>query len=486
MRRFYSVTFIICFFCVLSISGEIQRAPINKLFEDYISQDSGSTLHKMYSAQEFPTGYIPAPIDPTIKTFLPESKRMFVPLFLPYSYDLRALNRVTSVKNQNPYGTCWAFASFASLESALLIAETNDFSENNLVNLHGFDWGFNSGGNSYMAIAYMTRLDGPINEADDPYPNPGGSSLLPPVKHLREALFIPDKPSATNLDVIKQAIMDYGACFSCIRYEDGSYHSGYYSFYNSSSLSPNHAITLVGWDDTFPSNNFRTAAPANGAFLVKNSWGTGWGSGGYFWVSYYDYWIGKENCIFNDARLTNDFFLVYQHDRLGLCSSYGYGSTSAWGACIFDAGNTSIVLKAIGYYTLVADTICTIKIYTNTVSGSPVSGYLAKTFTNIHQFGGFHTAELALPSSITSRFAVVIKFQTPSYNYPIPAEEVIAGYSSAATFAPGQSFMSLNGSSWQDTYSYSFDVCIKAYAVPFVPSPPVPPHYWRRPFFTGK
>ena len=69
----------------------------------------------------------------------------------PASYDLRNVggtNYVTSVKNQNPYGTCWAFATYGSLESSILMAggATNDFSERNLVYRHGFDWGVNDGG----------------------------------------------------------------------------------------------------------------------------------------------------------------------------------------------------------------------------------------------------------------------------------------------------------------------------------------------------
>ncbi len=280
--------------------------------------------------------------------------------------------------------------------------------------------------------------------------------------------------------------MSYGACYSLIRYDTSCYHNGYRSFYNPSSLDPNHAITLVGWDDNFPSNHFASTAHGNGAFLVKNSWGTSWGSNGYFWVSYYDYWIGKENCIFNDARPTNDSSIVYQYDDLGLCSSYGYSSTSGWGACIFDAGNTTVVLKAIAYYTLVPDTTCIIKIYTNTSTNLPTSGLLAKSFTNAHQFGGFHTIEIDSSVTITGKFAVVVDFRTPSYIYPIPVEKAISGYSSRATFALGRSFMSSNGNNWTDAYFYSADICIKAYAVIFSPTPPPLPHNWRKSFFTGR
>ena len=62
------------------------------------------------------------------------------PGVIPATYDLRTLGRVTSVKDQNPYGTCWSFASLGSLESCLLPGETWDFSEDNMVLTSGFDY----------------------------------------------------------------------------------------------------------------------------------------------------------------------------------------------------------------------------------------------------------------------------------------------------------------------------------------------------------
>ena len=89
---------------------------------------------------------------------------------------------MTPVKNQGNYGTCWAFASCGSLESALMPGEALDLSEDNMVLKSGFSVGsdlYNAGGNLWMAAAYLTRWGGPVSESDDAYGDaytPAGSA----------------------------------------------------------------------------------------------------------------------------------------------------------------------------------------------------------------------------------------------------------------------------------------------------------------------
>ena len=93
---------------------------------------------------------------------------------LPSSYDLREHDKLTPVRDQDPYGTCWTFATMGALESFLMPGESTDFSEDNLVNYSGFTSSDNyqSGGNYWMSLAYLLRGAGPKTEAADPYPSP--------------------------------------------------------------------------------------------------------------------------------------------------------------------------------------------------------------------------------------------------------------------------------------------------------------------------
>ena len=80
---------------------------------------------------------------------------------------------------------------------------------------------------------------------------------------------------AATLD-IKNAIYTYGAVAAAVYVGTPFqyYTSGVFNDCRRRPKSPNHAIQLVGWDD------------AKGAWLMKNSWGTGWGENGFMWIAY--------------------------------------------------------------------------------------------------------------------------------------------------------------------------------------------------------
>ena len=111
------------------------EAPLNPAFLRYQAQFPLGTPQWVASGLGF--GLRPDPVDLSYARGLAKSRA--VDRAYPSSFDLRAINKVTSVKTQDPYGACWAFASLGSLESCLMPGQNLDFSEDNMVLTSGFD-----------------------------------------------------------------------------------------------------------------------------------------------------------------------------------------------------------------------------------------------------------------------------------------------------------------------------------------------------------
>jgi hypothetical protein len=246
------------------------------------------------------------------------------------------------------------------------------------------------------------------------------------------------------------------------------YNSTNKSFYNTTNPGTNHSVTVVGWDDSFLRTRFNTAAPGNGAFILKNSWGTAWGDRGYFYMSYYDKSLHMGAQFYNAEPVTN-YTRVYQYDPLGWVSSYGYTSgdkTLAWISNIFMASINATKIKAISLYTPVSNSTYTLYVRSNVTPDNPMSGTQVAIKTGTIPRAGYNTIPLTTIGTVAANkpFSVVVKLKTPSYNYPIPAEEAVEGFSTAASSAPGQSYFSQNGVSWGSAGAY-FNVALKALAV---------------------
>jgi C1A family cysteine protease len=389
---------------------------------------------------------------------------------LPARYDLRAVGKVTPVKDQGQCGSCWAFSTLASIESSLLPGESWDFSENNMRNTHGFDLFSCQGGNSVMAAAYLTRWSGVIPEASDPYSqgSKSATSITVPnsadVKHIQEVLFIPGRSGPTDNANIKRALMEKGAVYSSVRWEENYYTASTASYYYPGFSPANHAVTIVGWDDAYDRSRFASMPPGNGAFIVKNSWGTSWGDGGYFYVSYYDSQIGEDNAVFG-AESAQNYYHIYQYDPLGWTVSYGDGSDTVYFSNIFTA-QADENIAAVSFYTSSVNSQYKISVYKN-VGNTPVSGSALVTDSGTINTPGYHTVTLSQPVRVSSgeRFSVVVKLITPGYQFPVALEYPYAGYSSRATARSGESFVSNNGVSWTDitTVYPNSNVCLKVF-----------------------
>ena len=351
------------------------HAPLNPAFEESSTEEAPQLLRATGEGVGF--GYIPSPVPPEIH--VPGYWTAAASLTDP-KYDMRDPNNdgnqsdslLTPVRDQGSCGACWTFATYGALESHLKqsLAEVHDFSEDNLKHLHGFDLAPCYGGNIEMSTAYLSRLQGPITEGDDPFdPSPTSAYCTDcdPVRYVDNVIFLPARSGTTDNTYIKEAIVSHGGVHTSFYYQISSYDSSsktyYYDDPNDSFDDSNHTIVIVGWDN----DKYVPNAPAGnryGAFIARNSWGTSWGENGYFYVSYYDESIAFSTLAYFDDRAesASPFDRVYYYDDLGRTSAMGYGSTVAWGANWFVPSQDES-LEAVGFYATDSPTQYAIYIY---------------------------------------------------------------------------------------------------------------------------
>ena len=121
---------------------------------------------------------------------------------LPSRYDMREKGRVTPVRDQGAYGTCWAFASLGALESTLLPYENHVFSVDHMSMNNSYSLDVQEGGEHSISISYLASWLGPVEEEDDPYGDGETNLRLNAVKHLEEAIIMKKRDDK----VIKSAI----------------------------------------------------------------------------------------------------------------------------------------------------------------------------------------------------------------------------------------------------------------------------------------
>jgi C1A family cysteine protease len=291
-----------------------------------------------------------------------------------------------------------------------------NFSENNMKNLcsylnlnGGFDrnWTYNPcvlfpygfGGGYEMSTAYLTRGDGPVNAASDPYNTTSGISPtgLTLEKWVQETIIIPGRKNPLDNNQIKDAIMKYGAVASTMRTANFTnyYNKQTYSFYyfgsnDPSQYNPDHAIDIVGWDDNYDKTNFNSSGfepPYNGAFIIRNSWSSDWGDGGYFYISYYDRVLAKmDSYVFTAGPVT--YNNVWYYDPYGMIN-WVKPQTTWWFSNVFRASKSE-KLAAFSFYTLAPNTDYEFYVYLNPVS-NPKDGTLAYNGSGTISTMGFKT-----------------------------------------------------------------------------------------------
>ncbi|HQL53920.1 MAG TPA: C1 family peptidase [Phycisphaerae bacterium] len=208
---------------------------------------------------------------------------------LPNKWDWRShLTGYPAIRNQLDCGSCWAFAGVGAMEWALAreAGLSRDLSEQWLVSCNRDGMGCNGGWHT-TALNYLTcggSTDpcggtGAVLESAFPYVG-WGATCNCPYAHpycLNSWFMVGTEYGVPSVDQIKQAIYDHGPVAVAIYVNNAfqAYRSGIFNACESSP--PNHAVMLVGWDDT---------QGTSGVWILRNQWGTSWGEQGYMRIAY--------------------------------------------------------------------------------------------------------------------------------------------------------------------------------------------------------
>ena len=239
--------------------------------------------------------------------------------------------------------------------------------------------------------------------------------------------------------------------------EERYINSSTWSHYAFEDKTSNHAVCIVGWDDTYSRDNFthkvyvtdgetgvRVEDPAlselttpggDGAWIVKNSWGSetdcgpddlgnevdsrGWGvrdeqgrHTGYFYVSYYDKTLGDpESFEFTTDLAGQGRFYTAQHDYLP--ARYLYKETSdkvMSSANVFETGDELVSLKSVSTNTWAPEQHVDFAVYLiGDDARDPTDGTLAWRGSAQYAHAGYHRFDLEAPVDLAKgqRFSIV-------------------------------------------------------------------------------
>ena len=372
---------------------------------------------------------------------------------IPSTYNSVDEGFVTSIKNQNPYGNCWAYAACSVAESYLIKKgmassdidlseahlnyymyhnkgdkyENTDNDQTNVIGKYSFtDVGadprmlqlamsnFGLASETIYPISKITTMQGSKEDQNNTQYVMTNSNLL-------------CQQAKGNESIIKQAILDNGSVLACYYDTSTAYKNS--NYYNSNEVNSfNHAISIVGWDDSYAANNFDNKPTRNGAWLIKNSWGTGFGNQGYFWMSYDEYSLGS---VYSYEFKNKDEENIYQYDGTNNALRYTLSSNTSTYANEFLVKRTNEELNAVSVGSATSNIPYKLEIYTNlTDINNPTSGNCEVNQNGIIENDGINYIKLSKGISLKDNtyYSIVFTlFGTNENNASIMLDATLKG-----------------------------------------------------------
>ncbi len=356
-------------------------------------------------------------------------------------------------------------------------------------------------GGAYRNFCYSDRDDWSIPEeyrfARDYYlkesvmlPNPAREVELGPYKYNPEA----------NRLIKEQLLQKRGVSIAFMadvsRPDQDLSETGVYlnnvtwAHYTWENQPANHAVTIIGWDDNYPKENFLAEhqPPEDGAWLVRNSWGSGeeefpdcgemnWGiqvqkkdengepvfdengdpvlvGSGYFWLSYHDQSLSNpESFVYEDA-VAPEYIDQYDYLPIGdvMCRKY---DNPAKMANVF-AGGHARILTEISCLTKDLDTDVNYWIYLLCDDfTSPEEGLCVSSGSARFAYGGYHRILLEDEVFIQNRqaYAIVLEMKNQDGQYMVNETACVSvpgsSKSGVAVINENESFIYRDGA-WKD------------------------------------
>ncbi len=361
---------------------------------------------------------------------------------------------LTPIRDQGQCGVCWVFAGIGALEGSYGESSQLDFSEDQMKHTHGFDTspssGACSGGNIWMIMGYMSSFRGLIVEAEDPYDDSPHSQYCPtckPSKYVDNIILVPARRNTNDNETIKNIIYNQKKpLYASVQVGSGSsgesadstYESSTHSFLITRSGAPaNHAIVIVGWDDSYVAQGQR------GAFIVRNSWGSGVGDKGYYYFPYADTTIGFGSLAYMEDIADNSFIFdrLYSHDEFGSVYSFTQDSGVEI-ANVFQVDRDEDLIGA-SYYIEDSGTDIAIEVHKVLSQNPLVTQKIGNTLVNeVGKIRGYYTSKFpkAVKIAASEKFAIVLRYSHSSASVMLPLEGSANGFSLGAEASAGESY----------------------------------------------
>jgi len=455
---------------VIAAEGDEEPETIEYATED--EADAFDEVIAVDSADDIFYGYIQDDYEPPMADSWYDSELMCASDVMESSYNGYELGYLPAIRNQNPYGTCWAHSAIGSLEIYLSknCNTTVDLSELQIAyySTHNYDdpkdchdadtveytlaQGISTnylmiGGNVPIAYHEMMNLVGATDESIVPYSlgkdyeAENMYALGYDTVQLSEALAINIK----DREGIKNAVKMYGgvgvsyystsSSKASVTLTTNGVQKQYYAYCNkkyntaySNVPATNHAVMIVGWDDSIKADQFGEEGcqpEGDGAWLIRNSWGgEGYCYNGYFYLSYYDISLMSSKAAYVLIPSMNHYDNVYSYEGNG----GGHTSVKALKYTNSDGSERAGYVQGFkqSYYVDGGERIEAIAVETDNTNltidvevnadGKVVKGQL------LTSYAGYHTVVLDTPLDIYEDTLVTV---TVKFSKTIPSDELI-------------------------------------------------------------